>query len=65
MLGFISSRRVHVNHPLIGEEMFDLTEELLTLLDMRKMCRVVKCDPFYFGYTIKKGLHCAVLDILF
>jgi hypothetical protein len=55
------SMRIHANYPLIAKEMFDLIEELLALLDMRKVRSVVKRDPFDFGYTIEKWLHCTFL----
>jgi hypothetical protein len=50
---------------LASKEMSDLVEELLALLDMREMCRVLISDPLNLGDIVKKGLHCAFLNILF
>jgi hypothetical protein len=50
---------------LASKEMSDLAEELLALLDMREMCRVLISDPLNLGDIVKKGLHCAFLNILF
>jgi len=52
-------------HLLESKETLDLKKEFLRLLNMCKVCRAVESNPFNLWDVVEKGLHCAVLDVLF